>query len=234
MGPEAAERVAEIGRSHSLTPGQVEQLSRLLDLLERDPHAPTTVRSPQEAADRHVADALSALAAPELARAATIADLGSGAGVPGLVLACALPSADVRLVEATHRKCAFIAAAAQEMGLANATVVCRRVEEWAEGAGAHGAVTARALAPQPVALEYAAPLLRPGGVFVDWRGRRDPGEERAAAAAAKQLGMERTSILTTVPFAGARDHHLHVFTKVAPTPERFPRRPGIARKRPLR
>jgi 16S rRNA (guanine527-N7)-methyltransferase len=84
-----------------------------------------------------------------------------------------------------------------------------------------------------VVLEYAAPLLRRGGVLVDWRGRTDEREQTAAAAAASQLGLEHERVLQTTPFAGARDHRLDVFAKVSETPDRFPRRAGIARKRPL-
>ncbi len=95
------------------------------------------------------------------------------------------------------------------------------------------AVVARALAAQPVVLEYAAPLLRLGGTLVDWRGAREPEEERAALAAAAELGLRRAEVLQVEPFAGARNHHLHLYLKVRDTPERFPRRAGMARKRPL-
>jgi 16S rRNA (guanine527-N7)-methyltransferase len=94
-------------------------------------------------------------------------------------------------------------------------------------------VLARALAPQPVVLEYAAPLLRLGGRLVDWRGRRVPDEESAARRAGEELGMRLQEIRRVLPFADARDHHLHIWLKAAETPARFPRRPGIARKRPL-
>jgi 16S rRNA (guanine527-N7)-methyltransferase len=107
------------------------------------------------------------------------------------------------------------------------------VEEWSEGLGAHDAVIARALASPPVVLEYATPLLEQGGVLVDWRGRRDSGQEAEAACAAEQLGMRLLEIRRTEPYEGAQDHHLHVFEKVAETPPRFPRRAGVARKRPL-
>jgi 16S rRNA (guanine527-N7)-methyltransferase len=84
-----------------------------------------------------------------------------------------------------------------------------------------------------VVLEYAAPLLRAGGFLVDWRGKREPKGERSAALAGAELGMQLVEIRRTEPFAGARDRHLHLYEKVRDTPERFPRRPGIARKRPL-
>jgi 16S rRNA (guanine527-N7)-methyltransferase len=82
-------------------------------------------------------------------------------------------------------------------------------------------------------LEYAAPLLRVGGSLVDWRGALGRREEEAAARAAAELGLRRVDVRRVEPFAGAREHHLHVYLKLHETPARFPRRAGIARKRPL-
>jgi 16S rRNA (guanine527-N7)-methyltransferase len=119
------------------------------------------------------------------------------------------------------------------VGVENASVVCARAEEWREGEGEHDVAVARAVAAQPVVLEYAAPLLRLGGTLVDWRGRRDGDEEEAALRAAGELGLRRAEVRAVAPFEGATDHHLHLYQKVRDTPERFPRRPGMARKRPL-
>ncbi len=229
----AVERLDALAAEHGLDASQRGQLMRLLSVLARDPHAPTAVSVPEDAVDVHVADSLSALTLDTVREARTIADLGSGAGLPGLVLAVALPSAGVWLVESQSRKCAFIEAAAAAIGLENARFVCARAEDWREGAGACDVVLARALAPQPVVVEYAAPLLRMRGSLVDWRGIRVRADEEAAARAATEVGLRRTAILAVRPFPAARDHHLHVFEKIADTPPRFPRRPGIARKRPL-
>jgi 16S rRNA (guanine527-N7)-methyltransferase len=181
----------------------------------------------------HVADSLVATELEEVRSATVLADLGSGAGMPGAVLAIALPDCHVRLVESQERRCEFLRALLDAAGIANATVVCARAEEWPAGVGAHDAVCARALAPQPVVLEYAAPLLRVGGALVDWRGERRIAEERSATLAAEQLGLELASVRRVEPYPEARDLHLHVFVKAKPTPERFPRRVGVARKRPL-
>jgi len=216
-----------------LSPRQIGQLEAILELLEADVHAPTAVRDGPRAAYVHLADSLAAVDLEVVGSARRIADLGSGAGFPGLVLAVALPEADVRLLESQRRRCEFLRRACDAAELGNAEVMWGRVEEWKEGIAGNDLVTARALAPQPVALEYAAPLLRLGGSFVDWRGRRNPAEEDLAGRVAGQLGLERSAILPVGPFAGADEHHLHVFAKVEETPERFPRRAGIARKRPL-
>jgi len=183
----------------------------------------------------HIADSLSGLEVPELREATRIADLGAGAGFPGLILALALPGARVDLVESVRRKCASIDGLAAAAGIANARAVPARVEEWAagEGGGAYDAVTARALASLPVLVEYAAPLLSPRGVLVAWKGARDEAEERAGDAAAGRLGLAHARVRRVNPFAGARERHLHVFTKETPTTPGYPRRPGMATKRPL-
>lgn len=206
---------------------------RVLGILAHDEFAPTTVREPAEALGVHLADSLVALDLKIVREATQIADIGAGAGFPGLPLAVALPRSEVRLVESQARKCAFIERLVAEAGIENAKVVCVRAEQWPEGIGAHDLVLARAVAPQPVVLEYAAPLLRVGGAFVDWRGRRDPGEERMGLAASELLGLRRESIRHVEPYEGVRDHHLHVYLKDRETPGRFPRRAGMARKKPL-
>jgi 16S rRNA (guanine527-N7)-methyltransferase len=189
-----------------------------------------------DAVDRHLADSLTGLEVDALAGADRIADLGAGAGFPGLALAVALPDARVDLIEATARKCEVIERLARAADAPNARTVPHRAEEWAagEGAAAYAAVTARALAPLSVIAEYAAPLLREGGVLVAWKGSRDEDEERRGAAAAEQLGLGPPEVMRVEPFEGAANRHLHVFPKTGPTPEGFPRRPGMARKRPLR
>jgi 16S rRNA (guanine527-N7)-methyltransferase len=216
-----------------LTPEQQRQLGVVLATLESDEHAPTAIRGPADAAHSHVADSLVALELESVSSARRIADLGSGAGFPGLALAIALPATEVFLVESQRRKCEFLERVCAAAGIASAHVVCVRAEEWSEGAAGNDAVVARALAPQAVVLEYAAPLLRIGGALVDWRGRRDPEAEAEAERAASVLGLRRQAIRRVIPFEGATDRHLHVFAKVEETPPRFPRRAGIARKRPL-
>jgi 16S rRNA (guanine527-N7)-methyltransferase len=222
-----------LARRHALDAHQQEQLAEVLAALARDERAPTTVRSPEQALDVHLADSLSALVLEPITSAGKLADLGSGAGFPGVPLAVALPASRVTLLESQRRKCGFLERLIARCAITNATVVCARAEDWREGIEAHDVVSARALAPQAVVLEYAAPLLKRGGALVDWRGRREQREEARSARAAAELGLELVGIRRAEPFGGAREHHLHVFAKTGETPARFPRRPGIARKRPL-
>jgi 16S rRNA (guanine527-N7)-methyltransferase len=226
-------RLRELAELHAVDAGAVPAWRALLDLLAADPTAPTTVREPERAFDLHVADSLAGLAVAELRGAGRIADLGAGAGFPSLVLAAALPEAAVALVESVGRKGAFLERAIAAAGLANAEVVCARAEEWRAGLNTCDAVTARALAPLGVLCEYAAPLLRDGGVLVAYKGARDPAEEADGARAADVVGLELGPVLAVEPFPGTDHRHLHLYFKVRETPSRFPRRAGMARKRAL-
>jgi 16S rRNA (guanine527-N7)-methyltransferase len=216
------------------------EVERLLEALAAEPDPHTTVSDPEAALEVHVADSLSGLEVPELAAARRIADIGAGAGFPGLVLAIALPRAKVDLIESSGRKTAVIDRLVQATELPNARSVTARVEDWARippalggGREAYDAVTARAVGPLAVLVEYAAPLLRIDGVLVAWKGVRDAAEEDAGAAAAAKVGMAVEEVLPVQPFPSSENRHLHVFRKLSPTPEGFPRRAGMARKRPL-
>ncbi len=182
--------------------------------------------------DDHLADSLVALEFGQVRAARTVADLGSGAGVPGLPLAIALPEARVALVESAARKCAFLERAITECEV-DSYAVHARAESWPEGLAAFDVVTARALAPLEAVVEYAAPLLVLGGTLVAWRGRRDPDAEARAARAAAEVGLEPGEIRQVQPFRGAQNRYLHLMSKVMETPSGFPRRAGVAVKRPL-
>jgi 16S rRNA (guanine527-N7)-methyltransferase len=216
------------------------QIERILEALAAEPDPHTTVTEPQAALEVHVADSLSGLEVDDLRAARRIADIGAGAGFPGLALAVALPQAQVDLVESAGRKTAVVDRLIQAGDVSNARSITTRAEELggvpaALGGGreAYDAVTARAVGPLALLVEYAAPLLREGGVLVAWKGARDADEEAAGAAAARELDMAVEEVLAVRPFESSENRHLHVFRKVAPTPAGFPRRPGMARKRPL-
>jgi 16S rRNA (guanine527-N7)-methyltransferase len=217
-----------------------ETVDRLLAALAAEPDPQTTVADPEAAREVHVADSLSGLEVPELAAASRIADIGAGAGFPGLVLAIALPRAEVDLIESAGRKTAVIDRLIQTAELSNARSVTARAEDFARmpaalggGREAYDAVTARAVGPLAVLVEYAAPLLREGGVLVAWKGARDQAEEAAGAATAEKVGMAVKEVVPVQPYEASENRHLHVFRKIAPTPPGFPRRAGMARKRPL-
>ena len=144
-----------------------------------------------------------------------VADVGSGGGAPGIPLALSLPEREFVLLEAEERKCVFLRAHAP----ANARVVHGRAEEqeldWA------GCAVAKALAPPPVAAEWCLPLVREGGAAVLWAGPSADADHVARVAEKLNARLEES------PFG------FLVLRKLGPTPSGFPRRTGVARKRPL-
>lgn len=144
-----------------------------------------------------------------------VVDVGSGGGAPGIPLAVALPMHEIVLLEAQRSKVSFLRAHAPQ----NARAVWGRAEEqptdWA------GCAVAKALAPPPVAAEWCLPLVRPGGAVVLWVGPSVRPDRVAAVAGQLSASLERVE-----------DGFL-ILRKQGPTPPRFPRRAGVARKRPL-
>jgi 16S rRNA (guanine527-N7)-methyltransferase len=209
-------------------------LERLLELLS-EPGAPVSSTSAARARDVHIADSLSGLEFDQLRSARRVADLGSGAGLPGLVLAASLPGATVDLIESVSRKCEFLREAIERTGIHNAEVVCARSEEWAssDGREAYDTVTARAVGELATVAELASPLLAENGWLFAWRGRREPEQEEALARASGRIAMEPVEVRAVEPYPGSRDRHIHRLRKNGPTPNDLPRRAGMASKRPF-
>lgn len=182
----------------------------------------------------HVADSLTGLEVAELRTAGRVADIGAGAGFPGLVLAVALPEARVDLIESIGRKCEFMRQAIETAGIPNATVLNTRSEDLAsaDGRESYDAVTARAVGRLSTLAELASPLLKPEGLLVAWKGKRDADEERQLEGASETLAMRPEHVLDVGNRAGSEHRHLHVIRKSGPTPPNLPRKPGIAKKRP--
>jgi 16S rRNA (guanine527-N7)-methyltransferase len=218
----------------AVPPAAEPALEALLKLLA-EPRAPISAASASEARDVHIADSLTGLEFQALSSARRVADLGSGAGLPGLVLAACLPEGQFDLIESVGRKCDFLREAIESMDLGNATVICERSEEWAAGAGreVYGAVTARAVGSLAALAELASPLLAEGGVLIAWKGARSLAEEAELSRAADRLAIEPIQVAPVSPYAGSRDRHIHLLRKNGPTPNELPRRPGLAAKRPF-
>jgi 16S rRNA (guanine527-N7)-methyltransferase len=217
-----------------LDSAQKAAITRVLELLRDERASVSSVIEPERAWRVHVADSLSGLEFAQLRDASRIADIGSGAGFPGLVLAVALPAARVDLVESVGRKCAFMERAIKTAEIANARVLNVRSEDLAKDQGreAYDAVTARAVGRLSTLAELASPLLAEGGALVAWKGKRDAGEEAQLGRASALLAMEPEEIRHVGPFAGSEHRHLHLVRKVGSTPKDLPRRPGMAKKRP--
>jgi 16S rRNA (guanine527-N7)-methyltransferase len=174
----------------------------------------TAIDDPEEARRMLLADSLRGV---ELVRRfeGPIVDVGSGAGVPGIPLASSLPEREVTLLEANRRKCEFL----REWAPPNARVVQGRAEE--QETDCFGIAVAKALAPPPVAAEWCLPLVRPGGAALLWTGPTVDFDRLALVAEriASQLEEAPSGFV--------------LLRKLGPTPAGFPRRTGVARKRPL-
>ena len=234
----SAEQVAD---AFGLDTAQAAALARYVDLvLHWRASNITALRTRNDIMRVLIGDSLALLDVPELQRRAGAAwvDLGAGAGLPGVPLCVALPSVKLTLLESSAKKCVFLEAAVQATGVAERTrVVCARSEthaaEGQPGREAFAVVLARAVAPLPVLVELAAPLLRTGGVLVASKTRRALAEEGAGgAAAAAHSGLAVGSVVA-LPRSPLDDAVGVVYEKIGPTPQRLPRREGLAAKRPL-
>ena len=217
----------------SLDPAAREALAKVLELLA-DERASVSSVVDERAWRVHVADSLTGLEVPELRAARRIADVGAGAGFPGLALAVTLPDARVDLIESVSRKCEFMRRAIAAAKITNATARDCRSEDWAaaDGRESYDVVTARAVGRLSTLAELASPLLEPNGVLVAWKGKRDGDEEEQMERASESLAMRPEQILDVGNRAGSEHRHLHVLRKLGATPPGLPRRPGIAKKRP--
>jgi 16S rRNA (guanine527-N7)-methyltransferase len=216
------------------SPAQRRSLETVLALLAEERASVSSVVDAR-AWKVHVEDSLTGLEVPELGAARRIADVGAGAGFPGLVLAVALPGATVDLIESVGRKSAFIRRAAEAAGIPNATAITARSEDVARGdaRGSYDVVTARAVGRLSTLAELASPLLRQDGVLVAWKGRRDEEEESQMSRASEALAMRPERILDVGHRAGSEHRHLHVIRKSGATPANLPRKSGLAKKRPF-
>lgn len=221
--------------SYGLDAGAQGRLSVLGDLLQGSVHNVTGVTDPAEIERIHFLESLSLLALPAVSNATSLADIGSGGGLPALVLALARPAMAVTAIESQRKKCEHIQNAAAALELGNVTVCCLRVEDYAraEGRAAYDVAVSRAVATLPVLAEYSLPLLRLGGAMVAMKGPISDQERTRAVGALAILGADRLEAFRSDPFEGARDRWIYVAVKARATPDAYPRRSGVPAKRPL-
>lgn len=196
----------------------------------------TAITDPEDIRIRHFLDSLSCALVLGTHPAGRLADVGAGAGFPSLPLRIAFPDLAVTLIESVGKKADFCRRVIQRLGLSEAEVLhdrAERVGRSAEHRGRYDWAVARAVARLPVLLEYLLPLLRLGGLAIAMKGETGPAEAQSADRALEVLGG-RLHRMVPVELPGVVEgRHLVVVEKVAATPERYPRRPGIAAKRPL-
>lgn len=226
-------RLEELASTYGLDGTAVDALRVLIEVFATDPHAATTIREPDEVVDRHIADALTGLEIPELSEAEAVVDVGAGAGVPSLVLAAARPEAWIVALDTVRKKTEWVTACAERMGLANVRGQHGRAESWKAGMGAMDVMTARAVAPLGVLIEYASPLLHEDGLLVAWKGSLDSEEWETARSVARRMKMTTPAVVEVQPWAEARERRLVLSYKDGRTPKGFPRGEGLARRKPL-
>jgi 16S rRNA (guanine527-N7)-methyltransferase len=230
---EAETLVAECDRLGMMLPGAAaDLLARHLDMVyEANEHTNLT-RVPRDSAPMlHVADSLSGLAAMEDSPEGPWADIGSGAGFPGIPLAV-LSRRHVDLIESVGKKAAVLSGISQELCLDVSVLACRAEEAAESRPGSWSAVAARAVAPLPALVELASPLLIQGGVLVCWKGALTGEEEARGARSARIVGMEHATT-TRVLLPGGAERAIVVFRKTGSPSLQLPRRPGRAQRSPL-
>jgi 16S rRNA (guanine527-N7)-methyltransferase len=193
------------------------------------------IRDPVEIEHLHFLDSLSLLQLEAVRTAGLIADLGSGGGMPALVLGLALPEARVTAIESQLKKCEHIERVAAVLALENVRVCCARAEDHGRGQGreAYDVVVSRAVAALPVVAECSFPLLRLGAAMVAMKGLVSDHERTQASAALAILGGDKLEMVRLDPFPGSRDRLAYVAKKIRQTPDAYPRRAGVPLKRPL-
>lgn len=191
----------------------------------------TAIKDPEEMEEKNALDCATVL--PLLPDTGSYADVGTGAGFPGVVVALCKPQLEVSLIEATNKKLEFACGAAAELGR-QVTGIHMRSEEAARTGlrESFDAVSARAVAALPVLLEYTLPLVKTGGILVAMKGQGADEELRASEKALKELRGEVLAVRRfSLPTAGERA--LIVIRKTGKCPEKYPRPAGAIRKKPL-
>ena len=198
----------------------------------------TAVTGPEEVQTRHFLDSLnlSAVLPRDLSRSRRVLDVGSGAGLPGLPLKIAYPQLDVTLLEATAKKTAFLEHVVMKLGLPGVRVHRGRAEELAHDPAhrqAYDLVASRAVAKLSVLAELCLPFCLLGGLVVAQKGPVVENEIADARSAVQSMGGRLKEVIEVPGHSSGKHGNLVVLEKVSPTPDRFPRRPGVPAKRPL-
>lgn len=212
----------------------VERLAEFAEYLlaENEKYNLTAVEGEAEVAVKHFADSLFAL--PLIESGATVADIGSGAGIPAIPISLARKDVSVTAVESIGKKADFIKSASLKLNIGNLNVEKTRIEDFGHGAGraAFDCVTARAVAPLATLLEYAIPLLKTGGKFLAYKGRRAEEEIESAKAAAKVFHAKIEKVSRYV-LENGEERVIIVYVKEADTQAQYPRGQNKPRKSPV-
>ncbi|MGD8996756.1 MAG: 16S rRNA (guanine(527)-N(7))-methyltransferase RsmG [Anaerolineae bacterium] len=188
---------------------------------------------------RHFLDSLSCLKAippAALADGARVIDVGTGAGYPGIPLKIVCPAIQLTLLEATHKKVTFLEHMIAKLGLKDVWAIHARAEQVGQDPAhreQYDWAVARAVAKMPTLVEYLLPLAKVGGAMLAQKGEDAPADVHEAGNAIATLGGEVRQLVSVELRGLAETRYLVVVDKIAPTPEKYPRRPGVPNKRPL-
>jgi 16S rRNA (guanine527-N7)-methyltransferase len=213
----------------------LDRLALLGDLLLDAEFNVIGAREPLVVERQHLLDSLSLLSLPEVQHAASLVDVGSGGGLPALVLAIALPALSVTALESVGKKCAFIDRTAARLGLTNVSTVRLRAEEFGQAAGRarFDVAVARAVAALPTLAELCMPLVHRGGAFVAMKSTLSDQERIRGESALAILGAATLVGHPVASFPGGDRRWLYVAEKTGDTPDRYPRRVGVPGRTPL-
>ncbi|GLV48146.1 ribosomal RNA small subunit methyltransferase G [Thermus sp. LT1-2-5] len=239
LSPEGVRLLLEGGKALGLDLGpHVPAFSHLYELLMEANRRVnlTALRTEAEVVGKHFLDSLTLLALPLWEGPWRVLDLGTGAGFPGLPLKIVRPELELTLLDATKKKVDFVAEAVAALGLKGVKAIWGRAEVLAhdpQHREAYHRVVARAVAPLCVLAELGLPFLALEGAMVAQKGPRVAEELDRLPQALPLLGGRMGEVRRlTLPYGG-EERHLVVLSKEAPTPARYPRRPGLPEKHPL-
>ncbi len=197
----------------------------------------TAIRDPAEAWPRHIVDSLTALfALQSLESGDRLIDVGAGGGLPGIPLAIARPDLQVTLLEATGKKARFLESCVEALGLTHVSVVNDRAEtigQRSEHRQRYDVAVCRAIGPMNVLLELTMPLIRVGGMLVAMKGPKAEEELRACGDGLETLGAGQVNVFDAYPEDAPWDTVIVTVCKERPTPQAYPRLPGVPKQSPL-
>lgn len=179
----------------------------------------------------HLVDCLSVI--PLIPEGALVLDVGTGGGLPGMVIALARPDVTVKMLDSTQKKLTFIDSAIEKMGLSNASTVCARAEELSrekDSREAYDVCVSRAVARLPLLCEYCIPFVKKGGAFIAMKGAEADDELRDSLAVVKELGAGACDRRDFALPGDEEKRTLFVFPKEKATPEKYPRRNSVLKK----
>lgn len=222
----------------ALTPDQTAQFEHYAAALaEWNAHTNLTAITDTDGVRvRHFLDSLTVAKAVPMTPGLRLIDVGTGAGFPGLPLRIVYPDIKLTLLEATGKKVAFLQHLVDQFGMDDVRLIKARAEDGGQDSdlrAGYDVVVARAVARLPSLLEYLLPFARVGGVCVAMKGRTAQAEADDSQRALAILGG-RIARIETFDLPGVDEpHHLVVVEKIAPTPNDYPRQPGIPTRKPL-